>query len=245
MIKSMKKKYIIAAVFVLILFTALIYVFQREEPMPEAIKAMLPDDKISITVERDFIVFQSRTIKTETALIIYPGARVDPRAYAPIARAFAEKGVRTILTKMPLNLAILDYNKADKIIARYDIKNWYIAGHSLGGVMAARYAKKNQDVIDGLILWASYPEKSSDLSDSTMPVMSIYGTNDGLTQPGDISDNRHLLPETVQWISIKGANHSQFGWYGFQKGDEPADISREEQQKEIVESTMELIKSNN
>jgi hypothetical protein len=52
------------------------------------------------------------------------------------------------------------------------------------------------------------------------------------------------LPDSIIWISIKGANHAQFGWYGIQKGDEKADISREEQQKQIVEATMELIKPN-
>ena len=87
-----------------------------------------------------------------------------------------------------------------------------------------------------------YP--ASDLSRSAMPVMSIYGTNDGLTQPGKISKTRHLLPDSVFWISIRGANHSQFGWYGFQKGDEKADISREAQQMEIVEATMGIIEPN-
>ena len=110
--------------------------------------------------------------------------------------------------------------------------------------MAARYTKNHQDAIDGLILWASYPEESSDLSKSEIPVMSIYGTNDGLIQPGKISKTRHLLPDSVTWISIKGANHAQFGWYGVQKGDEKADISREEQQQEIVEATLEIIKPN-
>jgi predicted esterase len=232
----------------LILLIAMVFVFYlsigQAAPMHEALTAMKSDEKVAVT-NADSIVFTPINTKADTALIIYPGGKVEPEAYAPTARAFAEQGIKTIIVKMPFNLAIFGINKADKIIEQNsDIKKWFISGHSLGGVMAARYAKNHQDTIDGLILWASYPEESSDLSKSTIPVLSIYGTNDGLTQPGKISKTRHLLPDSVIWISIRGGNHSQFGWYGFQKGDEKADISREEQQKEIVEATMEILKPN-
>jgi poly(3-hydroxybutyrate) depolymerase len=232
----------------LILAVALIFLVYlstgQSKPMPEALAAMKSDAKVAVT-DVESIVFTPLDSPTDTALIIYPGGKVAPEAYAPIARAFAEQGIKTIIAKMPFNLAVFGINKADQIIAQNsDIKKWYISGHSLGGVMAARYVKAHQEQFDGLILWASYPEESSDFSQSAMPVMSIYGTNDGLTLPGDISDTMHLMPKDVLWISIRGANHSQFGWYGFQKGDEKADISREQQQQEIVEATMEIIRPN-
>lgn len=244
----MKLKKALTIAVELILLIAMAFVFYlstgQAAPMPEAMAAMISDSNVEVT-DTDSIVFTPINTKAETALIIYPGGKVEPKAYAPIARAFAERGIETIIVKMPFNLAVFGINKADKVIEQNsDIEKWFISGHSLGGVMAARYTKNHQDAIDGLILWASYPEESSDLSQSAMPVMSIYGTNDGLTQPGKISKTRHLLPDSVLWISIRGANHSQFGWYGFQKGDEKADISREEQQKEIVEATMEFIKPN-
>ena len=244
----MKLKRILTIAVGLILLIALVFVFYlstgQAAPMPEALAAMKSDDKIKVT-DADTIEFTPINTKIDTALIIYPGAKVEPEAYAPTARDFAEQGIKTIIVKMPFNLAIFGINKADKVIVQNsDIEKWFISGHSLGGVMAARYTKNHQDAIDGLILWASYPEESSDLSKSEMPVMSIYGTNDGLTQPGKISKTRHLLPDSVTWISIKGANHAQFGWYGVQKGDEKADIIREEQQQEIVEATLEIIKPN-
>lgn len=229
---------VITLVFVIYLLTG------QSKPMSEALAAMKSDDNVEVT-NAESIVFSPKNIQAKAALIIYPGGKVAPEAYAPTARAFAEQGIKTIIVKMPFNLAVFGINKADKIVVQYgDIEKWYISGHSLGGVMAARYAKNHHDTIDGLILWASYPEESSDLSQSTMPMMSIYGTNDGLTLPGKLSDTMHLLPDTVQWVSIQGANHSQFGWYGFQKGDGKADLSREEQQQEIVEATMELIDPN-
>jgi predicted esterase len=242
-----KKKtilFVLAIVSILIIGSTLFYLTNASEPMPEAMVAMKSDEKVEV-INTASIVFTPINTKADTALIIYPGGKVEPEAYAPTARAFAEQGIKTIIVKMPFNLAIFGVNKADKVIEQNsDINKWFISGHSLGGVMAARYAKNHQDIMDGLILWASYPEESSDLSQSAMPVMSIYGSNDGLTQPGKISKTRHLLPDSVIWISIRGANHSQFGWYGFQKGDEKADITRVEQQKEIVEATMEILKPN-
>lgn len=244
----MKLKKALTIAIGVILLMAMVFVFYlstgQATPMPEAMGAMKSDSNVEVAVT-DSIVFTPLNTKADKALMIYPGGKVKPEAYAPIARAFAEQGIKTIIVKMPFNLAIFGINKADKVIEQNsDIEKWFISGHSLGGVMAARYAKNHQDGIDGLILWASYPEESSDLSQSAMSVMSIYGTNDGLTQPQKISQTRHLLPDSVFWVSIRGANHSQFGWYGFQKGDEKADISREEQQKEIVEATMEIIKPN-
>ena len=59
---------------------------------------------------------------------------------------------------MPLNFAIFDYNAADEVISNYpNIKNWAISGHSLGGVMAAKYASENSN-IKGVIFYASYPQ---------------------------------------------------------------------------------------
>jgi predicted esterase len=243
---KLKKTLTIAGGLILLIVIVLAFYLTTGQaaPMPEALAAMKSDGKVEVT-DTSAIVFTPNNTKADTALIIYPGAKVDPKAYAPTARAFAEKGIKAIIVKMPFNLAIFGANKADRLIEQNsDIEKWYIAGHSLGGVMAAKYTKNHQDDLDGLILWASYPQESSDLSQSALPIMSIYATNDGLVQPGKISKTRHLLPDSIIWISIKGANHAQFGWYGIQKGDEKADISREEQQKQIVEATMELIKPN-
>jgi hypothetical protein len=43
------------------------------------------------------------------------------------------------------------------------------------------------------------------------------------------------------WVEIVGGNHAQFGWYGDQQGDNPATISREEQQAQTVAATVALL----
>ena len=44
-------------------------------------------------------------------------------------------------------------------------------------------------------------------------------------------------------IKITGGNHSQFGWYGDQGGDNAATISREEQQNQIFNATLQLLEA--
>ena len=81
---------------------------------------------------------------TEKALIFYPGGKVEYTAYAPIVRGLAEHGIDCFLVKMPGNLAVFGINKAEGIMKKYsDYKDWYMAGHSLGGAMAARYVAEH------------------------------------------------------------------------------------------------------
>ncbi len=60
----------------------------------------------------------------------------------------------------------------------------------------------------------------------------------------DIVDSPSGYPPNTQFILIRGGNHTQFGSYGqgLQRGDNPATIDREEQQAQIVEGTLELLK---
>ena len=52
----------------------------------------------------------------DKALIFYPGAKVEETAYAPIMKSLAEQGIDCFLIKMPIKLAILGANKADKSV---------------------------------------------------------------------------------------------------------------------------------
>ena len=52
-----------------------------------------------------------------------------------------------------------------------------------------------------------------------------------------VDASRACLPENTLWVPITGGNHAQFGWYGEQSGDNPAQISRSEQQDQIVAAT--------
>ena len=71
-------------------------------------------------------------------------------------------------------------------------------------------------------------------------------TNDGLATPEEIDDSREDLPPYTQFVEVVGGNHTQFGWYDtspdpIQPDDNPADITREEQQNIIVQATVNFL----
>jgi len=83
-------------------------------PMPEALAAVQSDGSVLVDTE-PWLVFQPAEGQASTGLILYPGARVDPRAYAPVARAIAEKGYLVVIVPMPLNLAVLGADQAAEV----------------------------------------------------------------------------------------------------------------------------------
>lgn len=207
-------------------------------PTERAVAALQSDDAVLVSAN-DWITFEPAQSAPSMGLIFYPGARVDPRSYAPLTRAIAADGVLVVVVPMPLNFAIFAPNRADAVLIAYpSISTWAIAGHSLGGAMAARYAYQHVDAVDGLVLWASYPPSTDDLTNRDDLVgLSIYATLDGLTDDAEITASRQLMPSRTCWTEIVGGNHAQFGDYGAQGGDSAATISADDQQAQIVSAT--------
>lgn len=212
-------------------------------PMPEALTALQSDEQVTVDTHQ-WLVFKPAAKEPASGLIFYPGGHVDYRAYAPAARQIALQDFLVVIVHMPLNLAVLDPGAAAEVIAAYpQIRQWAIGGHSLGGAMAANFAKSHSTEVSGLVLWAAYPASGDDLSASGLRVVSIYGTLDGLSTGAKIDASRALLPADTTWEAIKGGNHAQFGWYGDQAGDNPAAISRSDQQSQTVAATLALLES--
>ena len=213
------------------------------KPMPEALSAFQSDSQVTITAGK-WLIFEPVGVQPDTGFIVYPGGRVDYRAYAPQAHAIAAQGYLVVIVRMPLNLAVMDASAAEEVIAAYpQIKHWAVGGHSLGGAMAANFVYTHPGAAQGLVLWAAYPASSNDLSKSPLRVVSISGTLDGLSTPEKIASSIPLLPQDTVWVPIEGGDHAQFGWYGPQSGDNPATISREEQQAQVVRATLDLLAS--
>ena len=233
--------WVLPALLILAGVAFLLWASTTATPMSEALAA--PGSDARVHVESDpWLVFRPANQYPASGLILYPGARVDPRAYAPTARALAEGGHLVVVVPMPLNLAFLAPGRAAEVMAAFpSIESWAVGRHSLGGAMAANFAHSNPEAVHGLVLWASYPAGSDDLSGYQLAVSSIYGTQDGLATGDEIVASRSLLPPDAQWTAIEGGNHAQFGWYGPQSGDNVATISREEQQAQIVAATLQLL----
>jgi len=233
----MKKKLLRAAVVVIAVFLTLFAAFaiwssDTLGPDPVLWSVVSEND---YETEGDFIIFQPNGTPKNAGLVLYPGAKVDPLAYALLAKTIAADGYLVCILDVSFHLALFDIGKAAAFIDLHpEIGSWYVAGHSMGGVAAAFFASDHPDVVDGLILLASYPAASTDLAGSALRVLSIYAENDGLTLVADIDESKSRLPDDATYLMIEGGNHAGFGLYGEQRGDGAATIDALLQQDEIA-----------
>ena len=220
-----RKKWLVAGGAVLLILAILAgaflwYVSDYYRAEDVALEVLAQDNGIS---QRDNLTILSPTAPTDTAIIFYPGAKVEAEAYLPLLDQIRQTGVTCILVHMPFNMAIFDANAAEEVIAQFpEFQHWYVAGHSMGGAMASKFASDHPDQVDGLILmgayiYGNYPDEKA---------LTIYGS---LNQ--SVEDH---IDYTENIVEIEGGNHAQFGNYGPQKGDLPATISAEEQQAQTV-----------
>ncbi|MGB1285450.1 MAG: alpha/beta hydrolase [Aggregatilineales bacterium] len=211
--------------------------------MPEVAVAMMSDDTVTVNRTDGWLEFIPTDADITTGYIMYPGGKVLPDAYAPLARDIAEDGYFVAIVYAPLNLAFFNIGAAAPVIEAYpEIESWAAGGHSLGGVAAASFANDNPDTIDGLVLMASQSFPGGTLNErDDIAVVSIYGTEDGLQSEADVEADATNLPDDTEFVVINGGNHAQFGWYGEQAGDNAATISRDAQQAQIVEATITLL----
>jgi pimeloyl-ACP methyl ester carboxylesterase len=207
-----------------------------------AVDALDDAGGVSVEVTRSMNRLTPDAGPRPVGLAFYPGARVDPQAYTHLLRPIAEAGYEVVIFKQPYNLAILDSNAADAVIGDPDdpIDTWVIAGHSLGGAMAARYAESQQDELVGLLLYAAYPVNN--MSERTnLAVMSVFGTADAIADPTDIEQRMSDLPPATEFVAVDGAIHSFFGDYGIQRGDGNPTVSREQAQREIADASIRFL----
>lgn len=184
------------------------------------------------------LVFYNNEEEIDTGIIFYPGGKVEYSAYEPLMEGCASNGYLCAVVEMPFNLAVFDVDKADDIKSKYtNIKSWYIGGHSLGGSMAASYLKSNYEDYLGLVLLGSY--STTDLSNTSLKVLSIYGSNDKVLDMDKYNKYKTNLPEGYEEHIILGGNHAYFGVYGEQNGDGESSISNSEQ----INLTVDLIAS--
>jgi predicted alpha/beta-hydrolase family hydrolase len=211
---------------------------------PIALDALGDGDGVSVDVSRSTIRLTPDLDPRSVGLAFYPGAKVDPQAYAHILRPLAEAGFTVVIFKQPYNLAVLQPNAANAVIGDPDdtIDRWVVGGHSLGGAMASNYAEQDRDELSGLLLYAAYPV--NDMSERAgLAVMSVFGTDDGLATPADIEERASDLPSSTEYVAIEGAIHSYFGDYGPQRGDGTPEVSRTVAQREIAAASMRLLEA--
>ncbi len=229
----MKKRLIITLITLISLvffLTSIFFLYVEDYYRADDVAIAAMQNEVNINI-KDKLIILSPTTPSDTALIFYPGAKVEYFAYLPILKKIKEEsGITCILLEMPFNMAIFDSNAAQGVIEQFpDIQNWYIGGHSMGGAMASNYASKNPDKVKGLILLGAY-------------IYGDYPVENTLTVYGSFNSSvREKINYTENILVIEGGNHAQFGNYGKQKGDHDASISREEQQDIAVEAINDFL----
>lgn len=228
-----KIKIAVILVFAIIILFGIYYVNDYYHAEKTATECLNSSDNVSVIKTSNGLLFDGPG--NDSALIFYPGAKVEYTSYVPLLKNISNKGIDTYAVEMPFNLAILGQNSADDIIKNDSYNHYFIAGHSLGGSMAASYVNSTNKT-DGLILFAAYPTNEIE-----KPVLSIYGSNDNVLNMEKYNDSKDLIKNNLTEFVIDGGNHAQFGYYGNQSGDGIAQISPELQQNQAVNKIISFI----
>ena len=232
-----KKLWIIVLVVACLTCVGYVYVNTYYCANTVAEDAMVSDSMVRVDDQEDWIAFVPE--KYEMGIILYPGAKVESEAYAPLCKRYAQAGVLSAVAKVPFHIAFFAQNIADEIKSAYVCKNWYIGGHSLGGVVAGNYFKEHQDGLEGLVLLASYT--TADFSGTDAKMIYVEASNDLVLNKKSYEKNMKNASNESYAITIQGGNHAQFGSYGKQKGDGDATISPQKQWDTCVEETVKLM----
>ena len=202
----------------------------RLDAEPAPLAAVREADDVTLTETPDAWVLAPTGGADDAGLVFVPGAKVDPLAYASMLRPVAAAGHPVVIVKPPLRLAIVELRDVSAFTSLVpEASSWTVGGHSLGGVKACQWAPE----VGALILFASYC--ATDVSDGSVAVLSIAGSEDGLSTPEKIADARGLLPRDADMQVVEGASHASFGAYSAQDGDGTATISADDAHAEIAE----------
>ena len=211
---------------------------------PEAEAALASDQQV-LVMQADWISFSPADRVPDTALVLYPGAGCDPAGYAPVLREIARAGYLAISVPMPSYWSILAPERLLSIKQAYpNIRHWAVAGHSMGGGAAAMLVQKHPDAVEAMIMWDSYTNASLDMSALQMPVTSIYATrHHNPERPVIFEQAKPFMPDHTVYVPIEGGDHFQYGNFLAEdiEGFNTATISTAEQQRQIVQATLEQL----
>lgn len=208
--------------------------------LPE--NTFVSDARVEIVRATDTIDFRPRPDDAARAgLLFFPGALVNPDAYAPMARALAERGHRVVIVKLPFRFApTAAYEEMAFQTVRETMaaapRRWVVGGHSRGGMIATRFAAGHPSLLAGLALVGTTHPRELNLAWLDVPVLKIFGSQDGVATADDVRRYAPNLPSSTTFVEIEGGNHRQFGYYRFQLMDRRARIPLDVQQAQLIEA---------
>ena len=211
-------------------------------------EALRGDAHVAVTEGEHHWGFEPRAEGADVGVVFFPGGMVDPVAYAPMLRDIAAEGYPALLIQIPRRGIFGGAEGAEPLNRAVnamrplpEVRRWVVAGHSRGGEIASRFAHTQAPSLAGLVLIGTSHPRDISLAHLRMPVTRIYGTRDTVADVEKLEATKKNLPPHTQHLRIDGGNHSQFGSYGFQPGDWPATVSREEQHRQTRAAILDML----
>jgi pimeloyl-ACP methyl ester carboxylesterase len=211
--------------------------------------ALRSDDAVSVSADPLGLRFSPRGAAKGVGLIWVAGCLVGAEAYAPLGHAVATRGYPVVIYALPWKCAPWAAHRARvdrelrRLLATSRPDRWVLGGHSKGAVFVSAIAATPPPALRGVVIAGSTHPRDVDLSHSPLAFTKVLATRDGIAPLETSQSHRALLPPAVDWRRIEGGNHSQFGWYGTQLGDGTATVSREAQQRALLDAVLDRLRS--
>lgn len=193
--------------------------------------AVQADPDLVVTDHDEYVALTPAHHRVDRGVVFYPGSRADAAAYLPTWAPIVEgTGIAVFVAKMPLGLSVLDDDAAEAVLAAEPgIREWWVGGHSMGGITATRYLAEHPRVdVEGVILWAAFPDRDVSLTARAgLRVLTVTGERDGIVSTGEVRRHQRRLPVEARLVEIEGMEHGQFGSYDSTFGEGNPAISDE------------------
>ena len=203
----------------------------------------------------------ARANATATAVIFWSGGLVDSRAYAPLAAAAAGDGFNATVYLLDFPTGFPDPALAavEAVLRRPEHRAFVLAGHSMGGIMAAQAALQASargwlpaGAELGVAFLASYPDPrdlagiAGAAGNGTLAVAFVNASNDGVLNATNLRAAVEACEEALVdgggggtlLSTVEGGNHRGFGSYEVVwelRPDGNATLSRHEQQAQTLD----------
>jgi len=169
-------------------------------------------------------------------IVVMHGALIKPRSYANTAAFFARRGYTVFLpygglTRLPINAV----DDAAARLAELGIDEWYLIGHSMGGMAALELQRRDAADVRAAALWGS--GMPFDYTDVDVPLLFLWADDDGILTAERMESVKKKLPRATRYVTVEGGNHRNFAMYSHQFFDNEGTLDWREQIELANETT--------
>jgi pimeloyl-ACP methyl ester carboxylesterase len=190
-------------------------------------KQYLSGEDYAVSTEADGGLIFMPNASNGSGIVIMHGALIKPQSYARSAAFFAQRGYTVYLPNGPGRMSIAVGATAAKRMQAISAGKWFFIGHSMGGMASLDLIQSQGVHAEAVALWATAMPK--DFSKLRIPILFIWGDNDGLLPLPRFQAAQANLPQATRYITLAGANHKNFALYTHQFFDSDATIDWIEQ----------------